>query len=175
MRLTFQAAGFAGGWTNIFNDTESELQANAIAALRSAGLAPSTVVVEADEWDATARVLYDKFTYRLTATIDTNMPVAQALGLFSQTIQSIAGFPATVSNLTAGAGGAAQPLPNSNPFPNIGAGVASVGASIGDGLKKIETDLAAALGSSRRGSLCPSARSPSRRSSSSIIFLKVEK
>jgi hypothetical protein len=175
MRLTFQAAGFAGGWTNIFNDTESELQANAIAALRSAGLAPSTVVVEADEWDATARVLYDKFTYRLTATIDTNMPVAQALGLFSQTIQSIAGFPATVSNLTAGAGGAAQPLPNSNPFPNIGAGVASVGASIGDGLKKIETDLAAALAQLAKGLALPVGALAVAGIVVLIIFLKVEK
>lgn len=173
MRYTFQAAGFSGGWSNIFNDTESELQASAISALRSAGLAPSTVVVEADEWDATARVLYDKFSYRLTATIETNLSDTAALALFSRAIESVSGFPATVSNLTAG--GPTQVLPNSNPFPSVGGAVAKVGTSIGDGLKKIEEDLAAALGQLAKGLALPVGALAVAAIVVLVIFLKVEK
>jgi hypothetical protein len=129
MRLTLQASGYAGGWTNIFNDTTGELQAGVTGALQRAGFGTGAVIVEADQYDATARILYDKFSYRLTATVDTTRTVVDALAQFQTIVTNVAGFPASVSNLTAGDG--TQPLANSNPLPALGDAVANVGRSLG--------------------------------------------
>jgi hypothetical protein len=117
-RYRFQAAGRSGGWFNIFNDTEGELQNAAILQLRAAGFGVPSVVVEADEWNAADRVLSNTFTYRLTATLDTDKPAGAALSDFAQVIERLTGNPATVSNLTAGDIG--QWLPDSNPLPSLG-------------------------------------------------------
>lgn len=166
MRLDFQANGWSGGWTNLFLDTESELQSHALAALRSAGLNVVSLVVQADQYDAAARVLYNKFAYRLSATIDTQGTPTAALAVFAQTLESITGFPATVSNLTAG--DPAQPLPNSNPFPSLATG-------IGDALRRVEDDLAAALKKVSEGLALPIGAIAVVGVVVLIIFLKVEK
>jgi hypothetical protein len=123
MRYQFQAAGYSGGFFNLFNDTEAELQSAAITALRQAGFGVGAVVVEADEWDASARILHNTFHYRLTATLESAMPATTAIATFTRTIEGLAGSPATVSNI--GAGDTGQQLPDSNPIPEL-AGVLGI-------------------------------------------------
>jgi hypothetical protein len=117
-RYTFQAGGFAGGWTNLFLDTPNELQ-NAIDSnlrKRNVGRVIS-VKVEADEWDATARVLYNQFRYRATIVIESSAAESVITADVRDAVNSLTGQAVTVTNLAVDG---EQELPNSNPIPQIG-------------------------------------------------------
>jgi hypothetical protein len=127
----FSVAGVSGGWLSWGSDTDYELRANALDALRAAGFSVSSFVLDVGD-DLSARVARNSFPYRATVAIgaplmtNSTQAATEVLDAFRQ---ASGGNEPTLSELSIGE--AEQPAPSTY-FRTIGDVATDVGNAIGD-------------------------------------------